>query len=175
MLFADDAGIVSKSAEALAKLMTLIVTVFETAGLTVSEKKTETMLLQTRDRTPTAPSLVAAGQRYRQTTQFLQLGGIIHENADLWLEIERRIRLMWACFKRFGPELYDRKTAPISRKACMLKAEVIESCCTGVLRGLSVRNTPPRSERCTKSSCGSSAFGADNAPTKPPSRTRKRS
>ena len=40
MLYADDAGIVSKSAEGLAKVMTVIVTVFEAAGLTVSEKKT---------------------------------------------------------------------------------------------------------------------------------------
>ena len=87
------------------------------------------MLLRTRDQTSTAPSLVieAAGQRHRQTTQFLYLGGIIHENADLWLEIERRIRLMWACFKRFGPELYDRKTAPLSLKVRMLKANVIET------------------------------------------------
>ena len=110
-------------------LMAVIVTVFETAGLTVSENKTETMLLRTRDQTSTAPSLVieAAGQRYRQTTQFLHLGGIIHENADLCLEIERRIRLMWACFKRFGPELYDRKTAPFSLKVRMLRAEVIET------------------------------------------------
>ena len=123
-MFADDAGIVSKSAEALAKRMTLIVTVFETAGLTVSEKKTETKLLRRRDHTSTASSLVieAAGQRKTQTTQFLYLGGIILKNADLWLEIERRIRLMWACFKRFGPELYDRKTAPLSLKVGMLKA-----------------------------------------------------
>ena len=33
---------------------------------------------------------------------------------------------MWACFERFGQELYDRKTAPISLKVPMLKAEVIE-------------------------------------------------
>ena len=46
MLCADDAGIVSKSAEGLAKMMAVIVTVFEEAGLTVSEKKTETMLLR---------------------------------------------------------------------------------------------------------------------------------
>ena len=39
MLYADDAGIVSKSAEGLAKMMTVIATVFEAAGLTVSEKK----------------------------------------------------------------------------------------------------------------------------------------
>ena len=39
MLYADDAGIVSKSAEGLAKMMTAIFTVFEAAGLNVSEKK----------------------------------------------------------------------------------------------------------------------------------------
>ena len=53
MLYADDAGIVSKSAEGPAKMMTVIVTVFEAAGLTVSDQKTETMLLRTleiRDR-----------------------------------------------------------------------------------------------------------------------------
>ena len=59
--------------------------------------------------------------------QFLYLGGINHENSDLWLEIERWIRLMWAYFKRFGPELYDRKTAPFSLKVRMLRAEVIET------------------------------------------------
>ena len=32
---------------------------------------------------------------------------------------------MWACFKRFGPKLYVRKTAPLSLKVRMLKAEVI--------------------------------------------------
>ena len=134
VLNADDAGIVSKSAEGLSKMMAVIVTVFEAAGLTGSEKKTEAMLLRTRDQTPTAPSLVieAAGQRYIQTTQLLYLGGIIHENADLWLETERRIRLMWACFKRFGRELYD-KTAPISLKVRMLKAEVIETLLYGCI------------------------------------------
>ena len=40
MLYADDVGVVSKSAEGLAKMMTVIVTVLEAAGLTVSEKKT---------------------------------------------------------------------------------------------------------------------------------------
>ena len=60
-------------------------------------------------------------------TQFSYLGGIIHESADLSLEIERRIRLVWACLRRFGPELYDRTIAPLCLKAHMLKAEVIET------------------------------------------------
>ena len=45
MLYADDAGIVSKSTENLAK-MTVIVTVCESAGLTVPKTKTETTLLR---------------------------------------------------------------------------------------------------------------------------------
>ena len=52
MLYANDAGIVSKSADGLAKMMTVIATVFEAAGLTVSEKKTETMLLRIPDQAP---------------------------------------------------------------------------------------------------------------------------
>ena len=72
MLYADDAGIVSKSAQGLAKMMTVVVTVFEAAGLTVSDKKTETMLLRTPDQARCTSPLVieAAGQRYGQTTQF---------------------------------------------------------------------------------------------------------
>ena len=76
MLYADNAGIMSKSAEGLAEMMTVIVTAFEAAGLTVSQKKTETMLLQTPDQAPCTSPLVieAAGQRYRQTTQFFLSG-----------------------------------------------------------------------------------------------------
>ena len=71
MLHADDAGIVFKSAEGLAKMMTVIVTVFEAAGLTVSENKRETMLLRTPNQAfRTSPLVIeAAGQRYRQATQ----------------------------------------------------------------------------------------------------------
>ena len=128
MLYADDAGIVSKSAEGLAKMMTVIVTVFEAAGLTVSEK-TETMLLRTPDQAPCASPLVieAAGQRYRQTTQFLYLGGLIDTGADIMPEIKRRVRLAWACYSRFKRELHDMEAAPFALKLRMLKAEVMET------------------------------------------------
>ena len=53
MLYADDAGIVSKSAEGLAKMMTVIVTAFEAAGLTESEKKIDNnALTNTRSDNP---------------------------------------------------------------------------------------------------------------------------
>ena len=58
MLYADDAGIVSLSSESLAEMMTVIVIVFEAAGLTLlSEKKTETMLPAHTQ--PGAPDLTA--------------------------------------------------------------------------------------------------------------------
>ena len=99
MLCADDAGIVSISAKGLAKLMTDMVTVFGAASLTVTETKTETMPLQTPDQTVLASPLVieAADPRNKQTTQFVYLAGIAHENTDRLLEIDRRIRLMGAC------------------------------------------------------------------------------
>ena len=43
MLYADDAGIVYRSSEGLAMMMTVIVTAFEAAEITVSKKKTETI------------------------------------------------------------------------------------------------------------------------------------
>ena len=67
MLSSDDTGIISKSPEGLAKIMTAIA-----SGLTVSEKKTKTILLRTPDQTTLDPPRVieAAGQRYKQTAQF---------------------------------------------------------------------------------------------------------
>ena len=65
MLYADDAGVMCKSTEGLAKRMTVIVTIFGAAGRTASEKKTETMLLRTPDQAPRTSPLVieAAGKR----------------------------------------------------------------------------------------------------------------
>ena len=71
MLYAEDAGIVSKSAEGLAK-MTVIANGFEAAGHTVSEKKTEKMLLRTPNQTPLTSPLVikAAGQMTNRLRSF---------------------------------------------------------------------------------------------------------
>ena len=126
----------SKSVEGLAKMMTVIVTVFEAEGLTVSEKKTETMLLRTPDQAPRTSPLVieAAGQRYRQTTQFLHLGGLVDASANIMPEIKQRVRLAWARCSRFKRELYDMEAAPFTLKVRMLKAEVMET----LLYGLSL-------------------------------------
>ena len=88
----------------------------EAAGLSVSEKKTETMLPRTPDQTSRTPPLVTetAAKRHRHTIQLVYLGGVIHESADLLLEISRLIHLVWACRKRFRPELYEATIAPLA-------------------------------------------------------------
>ena len=75
MLYADDAGIVSRSPAGLAR-MTVIVEVFGAFGLTVSEKKTETLLMRAPEKaqqpgeTPKsslpALEIAAAGQECHQ-------------------------------------------------------------------------------------------------------------
>ena len=69
MLYADDAGVVSKSPEQLRKIMDVIVTVCAAFGLTVSEAKTEITCL----RIPR---------------------GDVNCHTDLSIEIDRRIRNM---------------------------------------------------------------------------------
>ena len=129
MLYADDAGNMCKSAEGLAKIMAIIVTVFEAAGLTVFEKKTETMLLRAADQAPQTSPLVieAAGPRYGQATQCIYVGGLFNTSADVMPEMKRRVRLAWGCYKRFQRELYNVEAAPFTLKVYMIKAEVLET------------------------------------------------
>ena len=85
MLYADDATIVSRSAEGLAKVMTVIVTVSEAAGLTVSERTAETMCYyKHRAKHPwlhrSSSKQLARGNDRR--TSYYYLGGVIHDSAE---------------------------------------------------------------------------------------------
>ena len=71
MLYADDAGIVSRSSEGLERMMTVIVTACSSFGLTVSEAKTEIMCLETKSGGKLSFTVNAAGQVYKQTIQFV--------------------------------------------------------------------------------------------------------
>ena len=55
------------------------------------------------------------------------MGENIHESAYLPLEIERRIRLLWACLTAFGPGLYDMATVPLILTARILTAEATDT------------------------------------------------
>ena len=74
MLYADDAGIVSRSSEGLERMMTLIVTACSSFGRTASEAKTEIMCLETKDEGKVSFTINAAGQVYKQTIEFVYLG-----------------------------------------------------------------------------------------------------
>ena len=75
MLYADDAGIVSRSSEGLERMMTVIVTACSSFGLAVSEAKTETMCLWTKGGGKVSFTINAAGQVYNPKIEFVYLGG----------------------------------------------------------------------------------------------------
>ena len=85
IIYADDAGVVSRSPEQLRNIMEVIVVVCAAFGLTLSEAKTEIMGLRAKgipESTATF-SVEAAGQVYNQTNEFEYLGGNVNHNADL--------------------------------------------------------------------------------------------
>lgn len=95
MLYPHSAGVISKSPKGITDAMTVIMIVFEAAGLTVSDKKTETIRSRTPHQKPPHEPLVVevADQGHKQTNQCIYLGGLVDENAEISPEVERRIRL----------------------------------------------------------------------------------
>ena len=139
MLYADDAGVVSTSPRGLTRMMGVIVVTCQEFGLTVSEKKTEAMHLWSHPHTTSnALRIEAAGQQYKQTTEFVYLGGAISESADLDIEIKLRIGAAWASVRKYSSQLYDRRNARLSLKIRLFKAEVMEAmlygCATWTMR-----------------------------------------
>ena len=172
MLYADDAGVVSTSPRGLTRMMGVIVVTYQEFGLTVSEKKNEAMHLWSHPHTASsALRIEAAGQRYKQTTEFVYLGGAISESADLDIEIKRRIGAAWASVRKYSSQLYDRRNARLSLKIRLFKAEVMEAMLYGCARGLCAPRTLAAYVLPTTSySCALSAFGARTASGINPSR-----
>ena len=103
MLYADDAEVVSRSPEQLRKMMGVIVVVCATFGLTVSEVKTEIMCVRAKGMPESTATfrVEAAGQVCNQTNEFVYLGGNVNHNANLSIEVDRRIRNAWCSFRCF--------------------------------------------------------------------------
>ena len=114
MLNADDAGVVSQSPEQLRKMMGVIVVVCAAFGLTISEAKTDIMCLRAKGMPESTVTfnVEAAGQVYNQTNEFVYLGGNVNHNANLSIEVDRRIRNAWCSFREYTLELYDQTSAP---------------------------------------------------------------
>ena len=90
-------------------MMTIFVEVFGTFGLTVSENKTETLLMRASEKQPekggsSPPQLVieAAGEKYAQTAQFRYLGGIVSEDGELTQEVIEAAGKEYAQTAQFG-------------------------------------------------------------------------
>ena len=127
MLYADDACIVSRSPQELAKMMEVIVEGCRAFALTVSAKKTETMCMPP-PRTPrTMVRIEAAGQIYKQVQSFTYLGGAVTKTPDVSAEIARRTRACWMRIRRYSRELYGQPKVALSLKTRMVKVEAIEA------------------------------------------------
>ena len=50
-------------------------------------------------------SVEAAGQVYNQTNEFVYLVGNVNQNADLSIEVDRRVRNAWCSFRKYTLEL----------------------------------------------------------------------
>ena len=139
MLYADDAGVVSTSPRGLIRMKGVIVVAYQEFGLTVLDKKTEAMDLWSHPNTASnALKIEAAGQRHKQTTEFVYLGGTISESADLDAEIKRRIGAAWASARKYSFQLSDRWNTRLSFKIRLFKGKVMEAmlygCATWTMR-----------------------------------------
>ena len=138
MLYADDACIVSRSPQGLAKMMEVIVEICRAFALTVSAKKTETMCMAPQRTPRTTVRIKAAGQIYQQVQSFTYLGGIVTDTPDMSVEIARRTRACWTPIRPYSWELYGQPKVALSLKTRMVTAEAIEAllygCSTWTLR-----------------------------------------
>ena len=125
MIYSDDACIVSRSPQGLERMMATLVDVFSAFGLTVCEKKAETMSLPIPHLPATPIAFTTAGQQYQQITSVTYVGDTITESSRLSAEIDRRIIAGWMSFNRYQAELYDRPTASLDLKTRMVKSEVV--------------------------------------------------
>ena len=68
-----------------------------------------------------------SGPGVQPVDEFVYLGGNVNQNADLSIEVDRRVRNAWCSFRKYTLELYDRPSAPLELKIRMLRAEVLET------------------------------------------------
>ena len=129
MLYADDAEVVSQSPAQLGKMMEVIVVVGAAFGLTLLEANTEITCFRAKGIPESTAifSVEAVGQVYYQTNEFVYLEGNVNHNADLSIEVGRRIRNAWYSFRKYTLELYTRPSAPLELKIRMLRVEVLKT------------------------------------------------
>lgn len=108
-------------------MTTVIVNACAVCRITASGAKTETMCLLTEKGGKAPFTATAAGQMYKQTVEFVYLGGAISAESGLCVEVSRRLQRAWSCSRRNKVEIYDRPGLRLRLKVRMLKAEAIET------------------------------------------------
>ena len=99
-------------------------------GLTATEAMTEIMYYLRAKEIPESTaifSVEAAGQMYNQMNNSVYLGGNVNHNANLSIEVDRRIRNARRSFRKYTLELYERPSVPLELRIRMLRAEVLET------------------------------------------------
>jgi hypothetical protein len=138
-LYADDTGVVSLSASSLQLMMEVFVSTCTRFGLSVSEKKTETMQTCAKGGEKTELKVQAAGQSYKEVDCFIYLGGATSANGSIIPEIQRRIGRAMGKMRQYSKPVFDCRSMWLSLKVRLLKSEVIEillyGCATWTLSG----------------------------------------
>ena len=127
VLYVDDAYIVSRSPQGLAKIMEITFEVCQAFALTVSAKKIEITCIPPPRAPRTMVRVEAARQIYKHVQSFTYLGGAVTETPDISVKIARRTRACWMRIRWYLCELYDQPKVALFLKTRMVKAEAIEA------------------------------------------------
>lgn len=75
------------------------------------ERKRESMTLRSvPSSTETALHMKAAGQQYVSTGDFFRLAGAVSADANISIELNRRVSAAWAPLRMYASKPYDRPT-----------------------------------------------------------------
>lgn len=134
-LYADDAGVVSRSSDILVKVVADIVAVCNSFGLEFSEAKMATMCLMANGTDKITFDIEVAGQVYKQTAKAVNLGATVCEDVHHAVETNRRVLLAKLLLRWYGLPLYDHSTVPVRLIVQLVNAEYeSQSVRTGVCR-----------------------------------------
>ena len=168
MLYADDAGIVSRSRHSLAKMLAGAVAMYASFGLAVSEAKTETVCPMTKGMDRVTFVTEAAGQVHKQSAKFVYLGATVCVRMlTFTVEINRRVLLTGQPTSQTAWPAAVRPVHrnPLTESTDAQKTRSWKPCSTGLSRGAPPSPTSPYYARLpTDCSCAASD-GGENAAT----------
>ena len=161
MLYADDACIVSRSLQGLAKMLEVIAEVCRAFAPTMSGKKTEIMCMPPPRIPRTMVRVEAVEQIYRQVQSFAYLESTMTKTPDMTVEIATQTRACWMGIRRYLRELYDQPKVALSFKTRIVKGEPIKAllngCSTWTRRQEHYSNSAPYATGCCFALSGHSA------------------